>query len=231
MESLIQYIMEAKIKDEISAAKKIMKGNFLCNPADYSCAFTWKDDDFIVIKRPRGLRSEIYDLKKDFNGDVDKAIEQCIKAVTDKDEFIKINCERRLKDFSKFKIEDYVIARVASKRIFAVVKKDNKGIGRVVHNDQFEWSKDQFDIDEETFEKFIEMSDKAQKKFLKEQGKRFDNEDKDFRTILVISSKTKAAQKFVNFTFDGVNFHFRENNISLTDKKEIKRRIEEFVNS
>ena len=47
MESLIQYIMEAKIKDEISAAKKIMKGNFLCNPADYSCAFTWKDDDFI----------------------------------------------------------------------------------------------------------------------------------------------------------------------------------------
>ena len=223
--------MEAKIKDEISAAKKIMKGNFLCNPADYSCAFTWKDDDFIVIKRPRGLRSEMYDLKKDFNGDGDKAIEQCIKAVTDKDEFIKINCERRLKDFSKFNIEDYVIARVASKRIFAVVKKDNKGIGRVVHNDQFEWSKDQFDIDEETFEKFIEMSDKAQKKFLKEQGKRFDNEDKDFRTILVISSKTKAAQKFVNFTFDGVNFHFRENNIPLTDKKEIKRRIEEFVNS
>ena len=231
MESLIQYIMEAKIKDEISAAKKIMKGDFLCNPADYSCAFTWKDDDFIVIKRPRGLRSEMYDLKKDFNGDVDKAIEQCIKAVTDKDEFIKINCERRLKDFSKFKIENYVIARVASKRIFAVVKKDKNGIGRVVHNDQFEWSKDQFDIDEETFEKFIEMSDKAQKKFLKEQGKRFDNEDKDFRTILVISSKTKAAQKFVNFTFDGVNFHFRENNIPLTDKKEIKRRIEEFVNS
>lgn len=223
--------MEAKIKDEISAAKKIMKGNFLCNPADYSCAFTWKDDDFIVIKRPRGLRSEMYDLKRDFNGDIDKAIEYCIKSVTDKDEFIKINCERRLKDFSKLKIEDYVIARVASKRIFAVVKKDKNGIGRVVHNDQIEWSKDQFDLDEETFGKFIEMSDKAQKKFLKEQGKRFDNEDKDFRTILVISSKTKAAQKFVNFTFDGVNFHFRENNIPLTDKKEIKKQIEEFINS
>ena len=223
--------MEAKIKDEISTAKKIMKGPFSGNPADYSCAFTWKDDDFIVIKRPRGLRSEMYDLKRDFNGDIDKAIEYCIKSVTDKDEFIKINCERRLKDFSKLKIEDYVIARVASKRIFAVVKKDKNGIGRVVHNDQIEWSKDQFDLDEETFGKFIEMSDKAQKKFLKEQGKRFDNEDKDFRTILVISSKTKAAQKFVNFTFDGVNFHFRENNIPLTDKKEIKKQIEEFINS
>ena len=63
MENLIQYIMEAKIKDEISTAKKIMKSTFLCNPADYSCAFTWKDDDFIVIKRPRGLRSEMYYLK------------------------------------------------------------------------------------------------------------------------------------------------------------------------
>lgn len=231
MESLIRYIMEAKIKDEISVAKKIMKHAFPCNPADYSCAFAWKDDDFIVIKRPRGLRSEMYDLNRDFNGDVDKAIEHCIKAVTDKDEFIKINCERRLKDFSKLKIEDYIIARVASKRIFVVVEKDKNGIGRVCHNDQFEWSKDQFDLDEETFEKFIEMSDKAQKKFLKEQTKRFDNEDKEFRINLVISAKTKSLQKFVEFRFDGVSFHFKENNVPLTDKKEIKRRIEEFINS
>lgn len=229
MKTIIQCINESsmeKLKDVYSEVKKLCgKAKFFWEPSEWSVAFKWKDDDYIVVKRPRGLRSQRYVLIDDYDGDIDIAIDDITDIFENKDHFLKVNCKHYLEDdVDTLNIKDYVICRVRPERIYAICKIMKNGKASVYGNDSVEWTLDKFDLDKETFENYKQMRQKANEKLIKEQTKRFDKKDKGFRIVLWINNN-----RYVEFSFDGMQVKYGEKLIPLSNRKSIKNKIEEFV--
>ena len=110
-----------------------------------------------------------------------------------------------------------------TEQIYAVCPIWKNGEASVYGNKDVKWTLDRFDLDEETFENYKQQRQKAKDKFIKEQGKRFDKEDKGFRVVLA------TGKRFFEFSFDGMVFNYKENKIPLSDVKSIKNKILEFI--
>lgn len=231
MKTILDCINEAKsqkLKDVYSEVKKLCgKAKFFWEPSDWSVAFKWKDDDYIVVKRPRGLRSKQYNIK-DYNGNIEEAVDDILDIFNNKEHFIKVNCRTVFdEDVNKLNIKDYTICRVRPEKIYAVCPIMKNGKASVYGNESEKWTLDKFDLDEETFENYKQMRQKANEKLIKEQGKRFDKKDNAFSISLVIPVKNTGVVRFMIFTFDKISDHFNKYTISPSDKEAIINKIKE----